>query len=254
MKLMPDSVRHDDWLFQNLETGTRIGYDPKLFEFGSLIYFLLFINLHQFQRRPVLSSRSWPILTFNRCQLPATWWTWFGLISLWRHSTKLFIWRLRNAAKSRPRSWLECEANWPSANATPFCLANSMTSLVGFPLFFFHSKIWHSRALQFAWLRHSFQPGVLFLCFCHCQWEGKLPLPILSFGCPFDSHFQIQAYLFVDLRKLSPEIAAHLKKNGIDIFDYKDVTGFIKQYHEACKNGPQPEKHKVTAIFKYETY
>ena len=44
---------------------------------------------------------------------------------------------------------------------------------------------------------------------------------------------------------MTPEVAAHLKKNGIEIFDYKDLNGFLKQYHEACKNGAHPEKHKV---------
>lgn len=69
------------------------------------------------------------------------------------------------------------------------------------------------------------------------------------FAVAIDKKFDlIQAFLFVDLRKMSPEVAEHLRKNGVEVFEYKDASAFVKQYHETCKAGPQPEKHRVLFI------
>lgn len=32
----PDSITPSDWMVQNFETGTRVGFDPKLLEFGEI--------------------------------------------------------------------------------------------------------------------------------------------------------------------------------------------------------------------------
>jgi len=40
MKLTgPDSIMPSDWIIQNLENGSKIGFDPKLFNFGLKIFF-----------------------------------------------------------------------------------------------------------------------------------------------------------------------------------------------------------------------
>ena len=54
--------------------------------------------------------------------------------------------------------------------------------------------------------------------------------------------------MFIDFRKMTPEVAAHLKKNSIEVFDYKDVGAFLKQYQEARKtnNGGEYSGHKVS--------
>lgn len=79
---------------------------------------------------------------------------------------------------------------------------------------------------------------------------SDIPFNPLFFSYAFVTVQNEKAFLFVDLRKLTPEVAALLKKNGVEIFDLKDVNGFLKQYHEACKNGEHPEKHKVLNLNK----
>uniref|UniRef100_A0A183BY83 Peptidase_M24 domain-containing protein n=1 Tax=Globodera pallida TaxID=36090 RepID=A0A183BY83_GLOPA len=55
-----------------------------------------------------------------------------------------------------------------------------------------------------------------------------------------------KAFLFVDLRKMSADVAAHLKQNnGVEMFEYADIFGFLKQYHQNRLKDVHPERHRI---------
>uniref|UniRef100_A0A915LY57 Aminopeptidase n=1 Tax=Meloidogyne javanica TaxID=6303 RepID=A0A915LY57_MELJA len=54
-----------------------------------------------------------------------------------------------------------------------------------------------------------------------------------------------KTFLFVDMRKITPEISTYLKNNNVEIFDYQNVVSFLKEYHETSKNEFNTKMHKI---------
>ncbi|KAL3070328.1 hypothetical protein niasHS_016155 [Heterodera schachtii] len=56
-----------------------------------------------------------------------------------------------------------------------------------------------------------------------------------------------KAFLFVDQRKISADVADHLKTNNgsVEMFDYANIFGFLKQFHQNRMKDVHPERHRI---------
>nr|CAD2183748.1 unnamed protein product [Meloidogyne enterolobii] len=194
MKLTgPDSIMPSDWIIQNLENGSKIGFDPKLFNFERAKNFNKKLKNYGIICTPIIKN------------LVDVLWIERPTESL----QKLFILPIEECGEE------------------------------------INSKLVRIREE----MKKQKCDSLLLSCLDDIAWLFNLRGSDIPYVPVFYSYAIImeinKTFLFVDMRKITPEISTYLKNNNVEIFDYQNVVSFLKEYHETSKNEFNTKMHKI---------